>query len=134
MKRIKHCLLILGGLLMGLVMAEVLCRCLHLFVPPMLLAKDDMPATEKPYSRRRQAHFAAENRLWADKGISLKELGYRTSHTLATGTNGVVVLGDSFTAARQVPEGTGYVELLQRASMPLPVVNLGVGGSGLDNM
>ncbi|MCX7824541.1 MAG: SGNH/GDSL hydrolase family protein [Verrucomicrobiae bacterium] len=134
MRRAKHGLLALGGLLLVLMMAEVLCRCFDVFVPPMLLAKDDAPVTEKPYSRRRQAHFAAENRSWANQGVPLRELGYRTSHTLATGTNGVVLLGDSFTAAREAPEGASYAELLQQVLAPTPVVNMGVGGSGLDNM
>jgi len=134
MKRAPHFLLALGGVVSGLLVGELLCRCFGWFPPPMLVATEETPLTDQPYSRRRQAHFAAENRAWADRGIPLQELGYRTPHTLATGANGVVVLGDSFTAARQVPEGAGYVALPQKAWAPLPVVNMAVGGAGLDNM
>lgn len=134
MNRAKRCLLTMGGVLLALAMVELFCRCLGLFVPPMLLAAENAPATDKPYSRRWQLHFAAENRAWAEKGVPLKELGYQTAHTLATGAKGVLVLGDSFTASRRMPPGTGYAHLIERDLAPLPVVNLGAGGSGLDNM
>lgn len=134
MNRAKRCLLALGGMSLGLVLAEVACRCLGLFVPPMRVAAVETPITDKPWSRLWQPHFAEENRAWAEKGVPLDELGYRTSHTLATGTNGVVVLGDSFTASRRMPPKTGYAYLIEQNLAPLPVVNLGAGGSGLDNM
>jgi len=113
---------------------EVLCRCLHLFVPPMLLAKADASPDGHAHSRLWQGHFAEENRIWAAKGVPLNELGYHTPLTLATASNGVLVLGDSFTAARDVQEGEGFAELLQQSLAPQPVVNLGVRGAGMDNM
>lgn len=134
MRYVKRCLLIVAGLLLGLAILEVLCRCFLLFVPPMRLGEEDKPRALSPYSRRWQPHFAEENRMWAERGIPLRELGYKTPYRLDTGTRGVVVVGDSFTAAAGVKEEEGYVELLRRTWTPMPVVNLGAVGSGLDNM
>ena len=131
-RRLQRCLLVLAAFLVGLLLVEGLCRCLHLFVPPMLLAKDDIPAAGHPHSPYCRGHFAEENRLWAAKGVPFKELGYRSPYTLATATNGVLVLGDSFAFAQGVREG--FAELLQQSLAPQPVVNLGVDGAGLDNM
>ena len=114
----KRCLLLLVGVFMGLVLVEVLARCFHLFPPPMLLGKEDTPRQSTPYSRRWQSHFAEENRMWADKGIALRELGYATPYHLRNATQGIVVLGDSFTAGIGVREEEGYVDLLRAARAP----------------
>jgi len=100
----------------------------------MLLAVDYTPTNSLPYSRPQQAFFAEENRHWAETGIPLRDLGYRTPYTLTTASNGVLFLGDSVTAGQGVPERVVFVELLRQALTPLPVVNMAVIGAGTENM
>ena len=134
MHNFKYLLLASTSFLMALASVELLCRVFGLFLPPMAFGTDDLPRAVAPYSRTWQAHFAEENRRWADQGVVLHDLSYKTSFDLSSGVGGVLVVGDSFTVGMGVRPEEGYVDLLQRALAPMPVVNLGANGAGLDNM
>jgi len=151
-KRGFQWLLALGGFLLGLLLVEVLCRLFNLYIPPMLLAVEDTPGDYRKANhvrlleaagapsdgklpfRRHQPLFAEENCRRAMQGVPLKDLGYHTSYTVANGTNGVIILGDSFAQAVHIREEEGFAERLKQSLAPLPVVNLGLAGTGLENM
>jgi len=90
-------------------------------------------------------HTAGDEFLWTTESRELKieinALGLRDSdhpYEKPEGTSRILVLGDSFPEALQVPLEDGFSSVLEKAlndgtSKPIEVINAGVSGFGTDN-
>jgi hypothetical protein len=125
------------SLLICIGLIEIICRLSGQFVPPLWLARqkyNQQQGQQYIYPSDNPALYASHNRLLHLNGKSLADLGYRTKYSKDTGRNGVLIVGDSMAAGLTVQVEESFASLLDIALAPVPVVNLGVIGAGLENM
>ena len=68
-----------------------------------------------------------------DNWVVINSLGFHdVEHDLTANDRRILVLGDSFTAASQVPVAEGWTQLVEQQLTDTAVINLGVDGYGTD--
>ena len=122
--------LLLAGLLIALLLAELACR---IFVgnPPDLLDKND-PVFGSRYRRNAQATRIVDGH---QVPVAINSEGFHSPelpHQRTTGSARLLFLGDSFTAATEVPLAETFAQRtaaeLSRGDRPVEAVNLGISG------
>ncbi len=128
------CLLALLSVILVIFLIEVGLRLLKPPVTftisgPCLVQEDD----QFGYRYRPNASGRLQQYNEIDNWIVINSLGFHdVEHDLMATQRRILVLGDSFTAASQVPAEEGWTQIVEQQLTDTAVINLGVDGFGTD--
>lgn len=124
-------MLLFGSLLFALVLAEVVVRA----AIPVRNVGPTFSEYDPVYGKRLKKNFTC-TRTAAEftMEFSTNSLGFRGPEPVSFPSGGILFLGDSFTSGYGVNDGQEFPQLirthLERAGLPVPVVNAGSGNTG----